>query len=137
MIIDKNNALHNALVNNVFDVPQNTARRCQLDFDSSSKISVNKAKAVIYHILSVLEGMSLDNYELSILNKLFLSAINAEIGHGADSVTIVSNDRISRIEALRSSKTYSGIIVTTETLSNSEYYTRHREEFAEMQRAQN
>ena len=131
MILDNKNDLHNALMKDVFEVTQDKVKCCQLDFYSSSETSVSKAKAVIYHILSVLEGISLEINELTMLHKAFLSAANAEIGHSADGFTFVSNGKIARIETLKRSKTYSGIIVTTNTLSNSDYYMQHREEFAE------
>ena len=129
MILDNKNALHNALMDDVFDAQQDTTRCYYIAYCSISTAAINRTKEIISLILAS-ESMITKIDESTMLSKILTSAASAEKGCSADNFTMMSNGRIAQFETIRHYEHYC-INISVETLSNSEYYMQHREEFAE------
>ncbi len=136
MLLDNENALHYGLMKDIFDVPEDTARYYTVAYCSIEADKLSQIKNIINLILAS-EDMALETDEYPLLDKILIAASKVDIHLYAGGFTVISNGRIAQIGTSRLwKKKYSADIII-ETLSNSEYYLQHREEFAEMERGQN
>ena len=128
MILNKNNELNDKLVDDIFDVVQDSVRFYDVKYFGADRDSLDGVVQQVIYTLA-LEDVALEADEIELLNQQLIAATKVSKYCCAGGFWIVSNGKIVQLATGRDSEVEYSVDIVVETLFNSDYYLSHQEDF--------